>query len=245
MSRLYLALVCLAVCWALLSASDSVSKRETAGNLAVDFPYNGSGGLYPPIGITKMTVDTVGLTVPSNLFLGLFATSDVHDITVRILPGEGYRVITQPSGKIAPMKLGDSASLTGVFQPITKGTWKVTVEAYAIWGDTTPVKPVKDERTFYIHLSDTLNRVMTATEYILLNQEPRPAERITGKEGFIIKKRPQGRMAHPTVRDSLMKKGSGKNRSRGTFNLQGSLERRRQNVDDLWHCQKYEAQVAM
>jgi hypothetical protein len=174
----------------------------------------------PPIGITGFGVDTVSLTQPSHVRIDIFAGFDIRDVTARILPGEGYRVISQPGGKLATAKRGDSASFSGVIQADAKGMWLVTAEVYAIWSDTIRTR---NSDIFYILVSDTLNRMLSGYEYhrIMPKTIPVPPQ---PKEP-IIKLPPlkSGVWIDSLTPDSLKRPRPGRGKRSGTFDVTGYL----------------------
>jgi hypothetical protein len=119
-----------------------------------------------PIEIAKISVDSVSLTHPLTLTIRVFAGYELKNVSAGILTGAGYRIESQAATKIGLLKGGDTASFSGIIQPLAKGTWKVQVSAQGVWPYDTAAIHTQNE--FYIHLSDTLDRAFTAKEWIRL-----------------------------------------------------------------------------
>jgi hypothetical protein len=179
-----------------------------------------AGGDASPTRIRAISVDTLNLAqiskVSFEVVSGIFK---LRKVTARIVEGEGYKVVSQPDKVVDSLTRGQSAVFTGAIQPLAKGTWELKVQGLTLSPTDTAVVQVRDH--VYIHLSDTLNRVYSAYEYIMLPRgKAYKQKRSTPPDSIIYS--PPGRQAKPAYRDSLMRKGPGRSKRSGSFNLIGS-----------------------
>jgi hypothetical protein len=177
------------------------------------------GSPNPYMWISKVTIDTVSLTTPSRVTVEVAGGSrgGLTPVSAWIDSGQGYKIVSQPTARTDTLRRGNTFSLVGVIQATAKGSWCIQVEAKGMLRDGTVVTG-KDE--VYIQLTDTLNRALSATDYILLPHEKRMKRQGVKPDSIIYT--PGLKQAKPKPRENMKQVKPNSDGKSGTFNLIGS-----------------------
>jgi hypothetical protein len=235
MNRLYIALVSMVACWAVMLHSQDGWDRD----------------IMPPITVVKMSVDTVGLGTVSTVSISVLCwPKQVKNVTARIVPDSGFEIVRQPQEMYSEPDTG-AVIFKGMIRAMARGIWRVGVEAAGAWPDTSVIRR---GASFYVQISDSLCRAMTDAEYILLQSPIGKTIRIPNRDKVLYRGQP-GKMkmaeparhngkqdsildiwkadkvidttyrkkAEPTHKDSSTKKDSTAKKVSGTFDVIGGL----------------------
>jgi hypothetical protein len=235
MSKLCLALVCLVVSWAPLLGSEQLLTRLTREPA--------------PMEVSVTNVDTVGLGTMTTISISVRCwPKQVRNVTARIFPDSGFEIVRQPQETYNEPDT-EAVVFKGMIRATARGIWEVGVEAGGAWPDTSRIR---SQTSFYIQISDSLCRAMTATEHSLLESPigeapriPKPDKVIFGRSsGHVAKPGRHGsvgdtcstipkaakvidttyrKTAKPAPKDSSTKKDSATKKVSGTFDVIGTL----------------------
>jgi hypothetical protein len=198
--------------------------------------------------VSVTNVDTVGLGTVSTVSISVQCwPKQVRNVTAKIVPDSGYEIVRQPQEMYTEPDT-EAVVFKGMIRATARGIWKVGVEAGGAWPDTSRIR---SQTSFYIQISDSLCRAMTATEHSLLEspigkteRNPRPDRVIRSGSGPVAEPGRHGsvgdtcstipkaakvidttrsKKAKPARKDSSTKKDSATKKVSGTFDVIGSL----------------------
>ncbi len=178
-----------------------------------------AGDIQGPIEVVGMSVDTVGLTTNSTVSISVLCwPKQFTNVTARIVPDSGFEIISQPKEIVAKPKDDETMVFRGVIRATSRGIWRVKVEGVGTWSGK---KEVTGDNIFYIQVSDSLNRWLTATEEAALPHGKVFLRKGSKPDSVIYT--PGLKTPKPAVRDSLNKHRTGRGKRSGSFNLIGSI----------------------
>ena len=176
MNRLCTALAGIVACSVLMSHSGYAAQpkaSDSAQQATLDHDMMRS------IEVVKISVDTVGLGIASKVSISVQCRPKrVKNVTARIVPDSGYEIVRQPQEMYSEPDT-ETVVFTAMIRATARGIWEVGLATSGICSDTTTRTTFLSD--FFIQISDSLNRTMTFTEYILLQspfgkteRNPRP-----------------------------------------------------------------------